>query len=59
MIFRRRRSGNRSVKRFLPPVTISPLPQSLLERFEARAMTVSLVQALRFIAPLSTRAGVR
>ena len=46
-------------ERFLPPVTISQLPQSLLERFEIRAMTVSLVQALRFIAPLSTRAGVR
>lgn len=46
-------------ERFLPPVTISQLPQSLLERFETRAMTCRLVQALRFIAPLSTRARVR
>lgn len=45
--------------RFMPPVTISALPQSLLERFEASALTDSLAQALRFIAPLSTRAMVR
>lgn len=42
--------------RFMPPVTMSELPQSLLERFQARAMTDRLAQALRFIAPLSTRA---
>jgi hypothetical protein len=41
-------------ERFLPPVTISRLPQSLSERFEARAMTDRVAQALRFIAPLST-----
>lgn len=46
-------------ERFMPPVTINPLPQSLLERFKARALTDRLAQALRFIAPLSTRAMVR
>ena len=46
-------------ERFMPPVTISELPQSLLERFETSAMTDRLTQALRFIAPLSTRAMVR
>lgn len=46
-------------ERFMPPVTIGCLPQSLLERFEASTMTDRLVQALRFIAPLSTRVVVR
>lgn len=46
-------------ERFMPPVTIGRLPQSLLERFEASAMTERLVQALRFIAPLSTRVLIR
>ena len=46
-------------ERFMPPVAISALPQSLLERFEASALTDRLAQALRFIAPLSTRARVR
>jgi hypothetical protein len=41
-------------ERFMPPVTISELPRSLLERFEARAMTDRLAQALRFIAPFCT-----
>lgn len=40
--------------RFMPPVTIKQLPQSLLERFEACALTDRLAQALRFMAPLST-----
>jgi hypothetical protein len=43
-------------ERFMPPVTINRLPLSLLERFEASAMTERLAQALRFIAPLSLRA---
>jgi hypothetical protein len=43
-------------ERFMPPVTTGQLPQSLLERFEASAMTDRLTQALRFIAPLSLRA---
>ena len=42
--------------RFMPPVTIPQLPPSLLERFDAGEMTDRLTQALRFIAPLSTRA---
>ena len=41
-------------ERFMPPVTIGELPRSLLERFEASAMTDRLAQALRFIAPLRT-----
>lgn len=43
----------------MPPVAIHQLPQSLLQRFEASALSDRLVQALRFIAPLSTRAMVR
>jgi hypothetical protein len=43
----------------MPPVTISQLPQSLLDRFETSAIAERLTQALRFIAPLSTRAMVR
>jgi hypothetical protein len=46
-------------ERFMPPVTISELPQSLLERFETSAIAERLTQALCFIAPLSTRARVR
>ena len=42
-------------ERFMPPVTTAQLPQSLLERFAAGAMTDRLAQVLRFIAPLSTR----
>lgn len=40
-------------ERFMPPVRIAQLPQGLLERFEAGAMADRLVQALRFVAPLS------
>ena len=43
-------------ERFMPPVVIALLPQSLLDRFDAGEMTDRLTQALRFIAPLSTRA---
>jgi len=39
-------------ERFMPPVTVGQLPQSLLERFETNAAD-RLTQALRFIAPLS------
>ena len=42
-------------ERFMPPVTIAELPQSLVKRFDAGAMTDRLAQALRLIAPLSTR----
>jgi hypothetical protein len=49
----------RSVReRFMPPVVIEQLPPSLLERFEASTMTDRLTQALRFIAPLSTRLAI-
>jgi hypothetical protein len=42
-------------ERFMPPVTITHLPSSLLERFYAGDITDRLMQMLRFIAPLSTR----
>lgn len=42
-------------ERFMPPVRITRLPLSLLERFDVGEMTDRLAQALRFIAPLSTR----
>ena len=42
-------------ERFMPPVTIERLPRSLLERFDAGAMTDRLAVMLRFIAPLSAR----
>jgi hypothetical protein len=40
----------------MPPVVTAQLSQSLLERFDAGETTDRLTQALRFIAPLSTRA---
>jgi hypothetical protein len=43
-------------ERFMPPVLIAQLPRSLMDRFDAGEMTDRLRQALRFIAPLSTRA---
>jgi hypothetical protein len=43
-------------ERFMPPVVTAQLPLSLLGRFDAGEMTDRLSQALRFIAPLSTRA---
>jgi hypothetical protein len=45
----------RSVRdRFLPPVTLGQLPQSLLERFDAGGSKRDrLAQALHFLAPLS------
>lgn len=46
-------------ERFMPPVTSVELPHSLLERFEASTLTQRLAQALRFIAPLSTRVMLR
>jgi hypothetical protein len=46
-------------ERFMPPVPIAQLPQSLLERFETNAMTDRLTQALRFLAPLSLLAPAR
>lgn len=46
-------------ERFMPPVAIGRLPSSLVERFDAGEMTDRLRQALRFIAPLSTRMPIR
>ena len=43
----------------MPSVTIGRLPQSLLERFDAGAMTDRLAQLLRFIAPLTTRTAIK
>jgi hypothetical protein len=45
--------------RFIPPVMTDGLPRSLLERFEGQSMPHRLAQALKFIAPLSTRLAVR
>jgi hypothetical protein len=45
--------------RFMPPLVIERLPQSLLERFDANALTDRLTHALRLLAPLSTRMPVR
>jgi hypothetical protein len=44
---------------FMPPVLTEQLPLSLLERFKGEAMSDRLMQALRFIAPLSTRMPIR
>lgn len=46
-------------ERFMPPVTITQLPQSLLERFDIGAMVDRLTQALRFIAPMTTRTTIK
>lgn len=43
-------------ERFMPPIATEQLPQSLLERFDAGPMKDRLMQSLRFITPLSTRA---
>jgi hypothetical protein len=45
--------------RFIPPILTERLPQTLLDRFDADAMTDRLTQALRFIAPLTTRMPIR
>ncbi len=42
-------------ERFMPPVTIIRLPQSLLERFDTGSMSDRLAQVLRFVAALTTR----
>lgn len=43
-------------ERFMPPVVTEQLPPSLLARFDTGELTHRLAQALRFIAPLTTRA---
>lgn len=46
-------------ERFIPPLAIERLPQTLWERFDAEAMTDRLTHALRLIAPLSARMPIR
>ena len=46
-------------ERLMPPVIHEQLPQSLLERFDASEPTDRLTQALRLMAPLSTRAMIK
>ncbi len=41
--------------RFMPPLVNDDLPLSMVERFDGSAPIDRLVQALRFVAPLSTR----
>lgn len=43
-------------ERFAIPVEATRLPESLLERFEARAPADRMIQLLHFVSPLSTRA---
>jgi hypothetical protein len=45
--------------RFMPPVVLDGLPQSLLNRFESELMSDRLTHALRWISPLSTRMPIR
>ena len=46
-------------ERFMPPVVTEGLPPSLLERFDVGERADRLAMALRFIAPLSTRATTK
>ena len=46
-------------ERFMAPVATEELPRSLLKRFEGESMSDRLTQALRWIAPLSTRMPIR
>jgi hypothetical protein len=43
--------------RFVPPLNISALPASLLERFSGQDIQSRLIQALRFLTALSTLGG--
>jgi len=45
--------------RFMPPLAIERLPESLWERFGGDSMADRLLRALRWVAPLSTRMPVR
>lgn len=50
----------RSVRsRFIPPFALAQLPQSLLDRFYAKAPTVRWAQALRLLSPLSGSCVIR
>jgi hypothetical protein len=46
-------------ERFMPPVTITDLPQSLLKRFDTGAIADRLLMTLRFVAPLTTRTTIK
>jgi hypothetical protein len=43
--------------RFVPPLRTGALPASLLERFSGEDISTRLIQALRFLTPLSTLRG--
>jgi hypothetical protein len=45
-------------ERFAVPVETTQLPQSLLARFDKGIATDRMMQLLRFVAPLSTRAVI-
>lgn len=45
--------------RFMPPVVLPQLPQSLLDRFSSKAPTDRLAQALRLLSPLSRSCAIR
>jgi hypothetical protein len=45
-------------ERLSVPVEIARLPQSLLERFDADTEMDRMMQLLRFVSPLSTRAVI-
>ena len=50
----------RSVRsRFMPPIALTQLPGSLLDRFSSRAPTVRLTQALRLLSALSASCVIR
>jgi hypothetical protein len=46
-------------ERLMPPVATEELPLSLLERFAGESMCERVMQALRWIAPLSARMPIR
>jgi len=45
--------------RFMPPIAHAQLPDSLLDRFGSKTSTGRLVQALRFLSPLSCSPSIR
>jgi hypothetical protein len=46
-------------ERFAVPVETSQLPQSLLARFDKGMVADRMVQLLRFVSPMSTRAVIK
>jgi hypothetical protein len=43
--------------RFVPPLQTGALPGDLLARFNGKELATRLIQALRFLTPLSTLSG--